>query len=60
MVLQTSWDINGVTVPESVKTWPTSPTGVNLLQPVPTLAAVWLMGSGLIGLTGLARRRKAA
>ena len=30
-----------------------------LLNPVPVPAAVWLFGSGLIGLVGLARRKKA-
>ena len=29
------------------------------VQPIPVPAAVWLFGSGLIGLVGLARRRKA-
>ena len=30
------------------------------LQPVPVPAAVWLFGSGLLGLVGVARRRKTA
>ena len=32
----------------------------NLVEPVPVPAAVWLFGSGLLGLVGVARRRKAA
>lgn len=31
---------------------------INILQPVPVPAAVWLFGSGLIGLVGIARRGK--
>lgn len=33
--------------------------GVFLVSEVPVPAAVWLLGSGLIGLVGMARRRKA-
>ncbi|MDH3590183.1 MAG: VPLPA-CTERM sorting domain-containing protein, partial [Gammaproteobacteria bacterium] len=29
------------------------------VAPVPVPAAVWLMGSGLLGLAGMRRRRKA-
>ena len=31
-----------------------------LIQAVPVPAAVWLFGSGLLGLVGMARRKKAA
>ena len=31
-----------------------------LLTPVPLPGAIWLFGSGLLGLTGMARRMKAA
>jgi hypothetical protein len=34
--------------------------GVLVLTPVPVPAAVWLFGSGLAGLAGLARRRMKA
>jgi hypothetical protein len=30
------------------------------VSPVPIPAAVWLFGSGLLGLVGMARRKKAA
>lgn len=33
--------------------------GVTEVQPVPVPAAVWLFGTGLIGLVGMARRKKA-
>jgi hypothetical protein len=33
--------------------------GVTQVQPVPVPAAVWLFGSGLLGLVGVARRKKA-
>lgn len=33
---------------------------INTVAAVPVPSAVWLFGSGLLGLTGLARRRKAA
>ena len=35
-------------------------TGADLPAAVPVPAAVWLFGSGLVGLAGIARRRKAA
>ncbi|MDH5573593.1 MAG: VPLPA-CTERM sorting domain-containing protein [Gammaproteobacteria bacterium] len=35
-------------------------TGAGLISPVPVPAAVWLFGSGLLGLVGVARRRKTA
>lgn len=35
-------------------------SGSVINQPVPIPAAVWLFGSGLLGLTGIARRRKTA
>jgi hypothetical protein len=35
-------------------------TGADLPAAIPVPAAVWLFGSGLIGLVGVARRRKAA
>ena len=35
-------------------------TGAGLVSPVPVPAAVWLFGSGLLGLVGVARRKKAA
>jgi hypothetical protein len=35
-------------------------TGNSSVQPVPLPAAVWLFGSGLMGLVGVSRRRKAA
>jgi hypothetical protein len=34
-----------------------SPT-FNMVQPVPVPAAVWLLGSGLLGLGGVARRKR--
>lgn len=37
-----------------------SPTGFSDYTPVPVPAAVWLLGSGLMGLVGVARRKKAA
>ena len=50
-----------------VVTWGTASSGVNTgtwtvvpASVVPVPAAVWLFGSGLIGLIGLARRKKAA
>ena len=38
---------------------PLSRTGSFLVRPVPVPAAAWLFGSGLIGLVGFARRKKA-
>ena len=35
-------------------------TAPGLVNPIPVPAAVWLFGSGLLGLVGVARRRKAA
>ncbi len=37
-----------------------SATGLITTSPVPVPAAVWLFGSGLVGLAGIARRRKSA
>ncbi len=34
------------------------PEGVGVATPVPIPAAVWLLGSGLIGLVGLRKRFK--
>ena len=34
-------------------------TAAGLINPIPVPAAVWLFGSGLLGLVGVARRRKA-
>jgi hypothetical protein len=34
--------------------------GVSTVNPVPIPASVWLFGSGLLGLIGIARRKKAA
>jgi hypothetical protein len=33
---------------------------IDVVSPVPIPAAVWLFGSGLLGLIGIARRKKAA
>lgn len=37
---------------------PSSTTGSYLVRPVPVPAAVWLFGSGLLGLFGMARRKE--
>ena len=46
-------DLNGV------DTAPTFVSGTVTVNPVPVPAAVWLFGSGLLGLIGVARRRNA-
>ena len=46
---QVSFDNNGTLVTVDVQ----------IIPPVPVPAAVWLFGSGLIGLVGVARRKKA-
>lgn len=53
----------GAAVPMQVGPFPTqapSFQGVAQTSEVPVPAAVWLFGSGLVGLAGIARRRKAA
>ena len=51
----------GQAVPMQVGPFPgQAPTFQGTVQAVPIPAAVWLFGSGLVGLVGVARRRKAA
>lgn len=38
--------------------WHGFTVGVTQVQPIPVPAAIWLFGSGLLGLTGIARRKK--
>ena len=38
--------------------WHGFTVGVTQVQPVPVPAAIWLFGSGLLGLSGIARRKK--
>ena len=50
----------GWSVPGGVQTPVTYVDGQVTVNPVPVPAAVWLFGSGLLGLIGIARRRAAA
>ena len=51
----------GQAVPMQVGPFPgQAPTFQGTVSAVPVPAAVWLMGSGLLGLVGVARRRKTA
>ncbi|MDH3871398.1 MAG: VPLPA-CTERM sorting domain-containing protein [Gammaproteobacteria bacterium] len=52
---RSEWFLTGQTADDVTFSWSSSN---NTIIPVP--AAVWLFGSGLIGLAGVARRRKAA
>ncbi len=51
-----AWRLSSQTVDQNTFTWSSS-TASTAVVPVP--AAVWLFGSGLIGIAGIARRRKA-
>jgi hypothetical protein len=53
------WDELGVGFTDSSDTLYTSYDNAFYYNPVPIPAAVWLFGSGLIGLVGIARRKKA-
>jgi hypothetical protein len=53
------WDNLGAGFTDSSDTLYTSSDNAFYYNPVPVPAAVWLFGSGLLGLVGIARRKKA-
>ena len=54
-----TFDAHSVTVNFASTAWATGSSASIVLETVPIPAAVWLFGSGIIGLIGLARRKKA-